>query len=55
MKHFHDYLVVYSQLNGSFYKRLPIVASAAGLRWDWVAEMDANPLYAPKKQQVGRG
>jgi len=30
---FRDYLVVHSQLNGSFYKRLPIVASAAGLRW----------------------
>ncbi len=36
LKHFHDYLVVNSQLNGSFYKRLPIVASAAGLRWNWV-------------------
>ena len=30
---FYDYLVSYSQLNGSFYKRLPIVASATGLRW----------------------
>ncbi len=35
---FHDYLVVHSQLNGSFYKRLPIVASAAGLRWTLNAE-----------------
>jgi len=30
---FYDYLIGYSQLNGSFYKRLPIVASATGLRW----------------------
>jgi len=30
---FYAYLVGYSQLNGSFYKRLPIVASATGLRW----------------------
>ncbi len=33
LKHFHNYLVVHSQVNGSFYKRLPIVASASGLRW----------------------
>lgn len=33
LRTFHDYLVCHSQLNGSFYKRLPIVASAAGLRW----------------------
>lgn len=37
LKHFHDYLVVHSQLNGSFYKRLPILASATGLRWNWLA------------------
>ena len=30
---FHDYLVEHSQLNGSFYKRLKIVASATGLKW----------------------
>lgn len=30
---FHSYLVRYTQLNGSFYKRLPVVASAAGVRW----------------------
>ena len=35
---FHDYLVCHSQLNGSFYKRLPLVASEAGLRWMIEAE-----------------
>lgn len=30
---FHDYVVCHSQLNGSFYKRLSVVPSAAGLRW----------------------
>ena len=33
LKSFHDYLVAHSQVNGSFYKRLSIVASATGLRW----------------------
>ena len=33
MKNFLDYLVAHSQLNGSFYKRLPVVASKTGLRW----------------------
>lgn len=30
---FQSYLMRYTQLNGSFYKRLPIVASAAGVCW----------------------
>lgn len=30
---FHDYLIRYTQLNGSFYKRLPVMASAVGMRW----------------------
>lgn len=30
---FRNYLVFHSQLNGSFYKRLPTVASSTGLRW----------------------
>lgn len=30
---FNGYLVQHTQLNGSFYKRLPIIASVAGLRW----------------------
>jgi len=33
LRYFYDYLVSYSQINGSFYKRLPIVASATGLLW----------------------
>lgn len=30
---FHSYLVRHTQLNGSFYKRLPVVASAVGIPW----------------------
>jgi capsular polysaccharide export protein len=30
---FHNYLIQHTQLNGSFYKRLPVVVSATGLRW----------------------
>ena len=33
LKRFDGYLVQHTQLNGSFYKRLPIIASVAGLRW----------------------
>lgn len=32
-RQFHDYLVLHTQLNGSFYKPLPLVASVAGLKW----------------------
>jgi capsular polysaccharide export protein len=47
---FHDYLVWHSQLNGSFYKRLPIVASAAGLRW----MIEAEPAAEQPQKSVGR-
>jgi capsular polysaccharide export protein len=30
---FYSYLIRHTQLNGNFYKRLPVVASAAGTRW----------------------
>lgn len=33
LQRFNGYLVQHTQLNGSFYKRLPIIASIAGLRW----------------------
>lgn len=33
LQRFNGYLVQRTQLNGSFYKRLPIIASVAGLRW----------------------
>lgn len=33
LRSFTDYLVRHSQLNGSYYKRLPGVPTAAGLRW----------------------
>ena len=33
LKNFLDYLVAHSQLNGSFYKRLPVMASKTGLCW----------------------
>ncbi|WP_435626653.1 capsule biosynthesis protein [Candidatus Ferrigenium straubiae] len=45
---FHSYLVRYTQLNGSFYKRLPIVASVAGMRWassPVAGQPDARPRY----------
>lgn len=35
---FYSYLVAHSQLNGSFYKRLPLVASSTGLAWALSAE-----------------
>lgn len=44
---FHDYLVIHSQLNGSFYKRLPIVASDTGLCW--TLSTDNEPIET--KQQ----
>lgn len=33
LERFNGYLVRHTQLNGSFYKRLPLIASIAGLRW----------------------
>lgn len=30
---FHNYLIQHTQLNGSFYKRLPVLLSATGLLW----------------------
>ncbi|MEO8331632.1 MAG: capsular biosynthesis protein [Gallionella sp.] len=33
LRFFHDYLVSQSQLKGSFYKRLPILASHTGICW----------------------
>lgn len=35
---FYSYLVAHSQLNGSFYKRLPLIASSTGLSWAINAE-----------------
>lgn len=32
-ENFKNYLVLHTQLNGSFYKRLPIIVSATGLVW----------------------
>ncbi|MBU0620463.1 MAG: capsular biosynthesis protein [Gammaproteobacteria bacterium] len=51
LKHFHDYLVVHSQINGSFYKRLPVVASATGLRWNW----ESKPVETPVQSSAQRG
>lgn len=33
LRRFQDYLIAHSQVGGSFYRRLPIVASATGLSW----------------------
>jgi len=40
---FRNYLVQHTQLNGSFYKRLPKAQSASGLRWN---SADATGKYA---------
>ncbi|MBU0689914.1 MAG: capsular biosynthesis protein [Gammaproteobacteria bacterium] len=55
LKNFHDFLVVHSQVNGSFYKRLPIVASASGLRWTWLNEQVAEEIAAPGKKAASGG
>jgi capsular polysaccharide export protein len=47
--HFRSYLVDRTQLNGSFYKRLPIVGSATGMRWEerWLPG-DQDRRHAPR-------
>ena len=46
---FIGYLVLNSQLNGSFYKRLPIIASVAGLRW--VSKIDTVTTLKPVQRE----
>lgn len=43
---FYSYLVAYSQINGSFYKRLAMVASFTGLSWTSGVNVDSS-----RKQQ----
>lgn len=47
-KCFSNYLVKHTQLNGSFYKRLPITASAAGLRW--TSSVDTGALQVARQK-----
>ena len=53
---FQSYLIRYTQLNGSFYKRLPIVASAAGIHWATGEYRPATgqPIAASAAGMVGR-
>lgn len=48
---FHNYLVLHTQLNGSFYKRLPIIVSATGLRW--TLKNDTDPIQQ-KNERVSK-
>jgi capsular polysaccharide export protein len=41
-ENFQNYLVLHTQLNGSFYKRLPIIVSATGLLW--TLKNDTDPI-----------
>jgi len=43
-KSFYNYLVQRTQLNGSFYRRLPIVASDTGLRVSFVEKMGESAI-----------
>lgn len=45
LQRFHGYLIQHTQLNGSFYKRLPVIASVAGLRW--ITKMDTVAVHQP--------
>lgn len=42
---FNGYLVRHTQLNGSFYKWLPVIASVAGLRW--MLKIDTDAIQQP--------
>ena len=44
---FQNYLVFHTQLNGSFYKRLPIMVSATGVVW--LLKNDADPISVLKR------
>ena len=48
-ENFQNYLVLHTQLNGSFYKRLPVIVSATGLRW--ASRNDPAPI----QRQIKRG
>ncbi|MFS0754939.1 capsular biosynthesis protein [Noviherbaspirillum sp. 1P10PC] len=46
LNRFRSYLIEHTQLNGSFYRRLPIPGSHAGIRWE-------ERRRKPRKKQVG--
>lgn len=52
LQRFNGYLVQHTQLNGSFYKRLPVIASVAGLRWIMKIENDAVQQPADSEGKV---
>jgi len=45
LQRFNGYLIQHTQLNGSFYKRLPVIASVAGLRW--MSKIDTVAAHQP--------
>lgn len=49
---FNGYLVRHTQLNGSFYKRLPVIASVAGLRWMLKIDTDATQQPVDSKEKA---
>lgn len=50
LQRFHGYLIQHTQLNGSFYKRLPIIASIAGLRW--IAKIGTVATHQPGDRKI---
>jgi len=53
-RRFYDYLVLNTQLNGSFYKRLPIVGSATGLQWRARVDASASSGADESSRRVAR-
>jgi capsular polysaccharide export protein len=56
---FQSFLIQNTQLNGSFYKRLPLVKSATGLKWATISKThgSATPPLAqslPRRKKAGR-
>jgi capsular polysaccharide export protein len=47
---FRTHLINHTQLNGSFYKRLPAIVSATGLRWT----SRTNPVTIEQPAEVAR-
>ena len=52
LQRFNGYLLQHTQLNGSFYKRLPVIASVAGLRWMLRIDTDAAQQSIDSKKKA---
>jgi len=51
---FQNYLIQNTQLNGSFYKRLPRAKSASGLNWTAVSKSRGSDIASPRAQPRSR-